>query len=90
MVAIIEDVRVRVVRKGKIRREVDRLARFGGGLIKLLAGREAEREQRVRVRIVRIGGERLAQLVFGEFVARLLEEQETAFEVGVHRSCYLI
>ncbi len=83
-VAIVEHVGVGVMGERKIRREMNRLPRLGGGLVELLARGEAQREQRMRVGVIRFAGQRLAQFRLGHFVAGLLEEQQRAFEVGVH------
>ena len=62
----------------------NRLPSFFVSLVKLLTSQQAQRQQRVRFRIGRVLCQRKSQLLFREFISRLLHEQPGAIEVLVH------
>ena len=83
-VAVVEDGGQSVMGKGKIGGQVNRLLGFLRGFFELFALGEANPEQSVSIRILRLGRQGLAQFSIGHFIAGLFEEEQAALEIRVH------
>jgi hypothetical protein len=79
-VPLVPDLRQRVVREREVGRAMNRLPRLVRRVVGLLALDQAERQQRVGVRVAGIRTERLAELGLRHLIAGLLIEEQAALD----------
>jgi hypothetical protein len=70
--------------EGKIRCKVNGLPRFVGSLLKTFTVRQTQAKQCMRVSILRVSSESLAQFGLRHVVAGLLEKQQCALKILIH------
>ena len=68
----------------KVRSVMNGLLSMFGSTLKLVSFRETEPKHGVREWIVRIMGERLTKLLFGEVVFPLFNQQQALLKVWIH------